>query len=105
MHEEYHKPQLHKGLVIKENANQRYATTNILQFIMNEIARRHDLPTQHFVVKNDSACGSTIGPTISADCGVRTIDVGNPQLSMHVSLMTGSRFYWDNMESSKHSHV
>lgn len=34
-------------------------------------------------VKNDSGCGSTIGPTLSALSGIRTVDVGSPQLSMH----------------------
>jgi aspartyl aminopeptidase len=34
-------------------------------------------------VKADSACGSTIGPAIAANTGMRTADVGAPQLSMH----------------------
>ncbi|CAM9518899.1 unnamed protein product, partial [Discosporangium mesarthrocarpum] len=34
-------------------------------------------------VKNDSPCGSTIGPMLSALSGVRTVDVGSGQLSMH----------------------
>jgi aspartyl aminopeptidase len=34
-------------------------------------------------VRNDCPCGSTIGPTISALTGIRTIDAGMPQLSMH----------------------
>lgn len=42
-----------------------------------------EIPLQEFVVRNDSACGSTIGPILSAKLGMRTVDVGNPQLSMH----------------------
>ncbi|CAN0449970.1 unnamed protein product, partial [Hapterophycus canaliculatus] len=34
-------------------------------------------------VKSDSGCGSTIGPVLSALSGIRTVDVGSPQLSMH----------------------
>ena len=38
---------------------------------------------QEVVVRNDSACGSTIGPMMSAKLGIRTVDIGGPQLSMH----------------------
>lgn len=38
---------------------------------------------QEFAVKADSGCGSTIGPAIAANTGIRTADVGAPQLSMH----------------------
>ncbi|KAI9490293.1 peptidase M18 [Zychaea mexicana] len=82
-YEENHRPAMHKGTVIKINAYQRYATTAPTALILREIARRRSVPIQEFVVRNDSPCGSTIGPMLSAKLGLRTIDVGNPQLSMH----------------------
>ncbi|KAI9253776.1 peptidase M18 [Phascolomyces articulosus] len=82
-HEENHRPQMHKGTVIKVNANQRYATTAVTSLVLKELAKKHVIPIQEFVVRNDSPCGSTIGPMLSAKIGLRTVDVGNPQLSMH----------------------
>ncbi|PON77355.1 Peptidase M [Parasponia andersonii] len=82
-HEDYHQPKLHGGLVIKNNANQRYATNSVTSFLFREIASKHKLPTQDFVVRNDMACGSTIGPILASGVGIRTVDVGAPQLSMH----------------------
>ncbi|OWM65483.1 probable aspartyl aminopeptidase [Punica granatum] len=82
-HEENHQPKMHRGLVIKHNANQRYATNAVTAFIFREIAKKHDLPIQDFVVRNDMGCGSTIGPIIASGVGIRTVDVGAPQLSMH----------------------
>ncbi|CAN6578545.1 unnamed protein product [Malus baccata var. baccata] len=45
-HEQNHQPKLHGGLVIKHNANQRYATNAVTALIFREIARNHSLPVQ-----------------------------------------------------------
>ncbi|OMO69157.1 Peptidase M18 [Corchorus capsularis] len=82
-HEEHHRPEMHKGLVIKHNANQRYATSGVTSFLFKEVAKIHNLPTQEFVVRNDMGCGSTIGPILASGVGIRTVDCGIAQLSMH----------------------
>ena len=72
------------GIVIKKNSNQRYAPNGVTSFVVREIARRASLPhPQEFVVRNDCPCGSTIGPIISSNTGIRAVDIGMPQLSMH----------------------
>ncbi|KAK9824222.1 hypothetical protein WJX72_008629 [[Myrmecia] bisecta] len=82
-HEPQHQPQIHKGLVLKHNVNQRYATNLVSAVLFRECARRRGIPTQEFSVKSDMACGSTIGPILSSGLGCRTVDVGAPQLAMH----------------------
>ena len=83
-HEKGHMPKMNQGMVIKRNANQRYATNGITGLIVREAARLAGLPPiQEFVVRNDCGCGSTIGPIISTATGIRAIDMGCPQLSMH----------------------
>ena len=48
-----------------------------------ELARRAGQPFQEFVVRNDCPCGTTIGPIIAANTGLRTADIGIASLSMH----------------------
>jgi aspartyl aminopeptidase len=84
-----HKPEMNKGTVIKINANARYATNSPGIVLLQEVARRKNVPLQLFVVRNDSSCGSTIGPMLSATLGTRTLDLGNAQLSMHSIRETG----------------
>lgn len=83
VHEEAHRPALHGGLVIKNNANQRYATDAPTAFLMRRVAALARVPLQNFCVRQDAGCGSTVGPILATRLGVRTVDVGAPQLSMH----------------------
>ncbi|KAI3337380.1 aspartyl aminopeptidase-like protein [Xylariaceae sp. AK1471] len=91
-YESNHQPEMNKGTVIKINANQRYATNSPGIVLLQETAKRAGVPLQLFVVRNDSSCGSTIGPMLSAKLGVRTLDLGNPQLSMHSIRETGGTY-------------
>ncbi len=84
-----HRPEMNKGTVIKINANARYATNSPGIVLLQDVARRKGVPLQLFVVRNDSSCGSTIGPMLSAALGMRTLDLGNAQLSMHSIRETG----------------
>ncbi|KAF8358738.1 dnpp-1 [Pristionchus pacificus] len=82
-HEENHRPAFHGGVVVKVNHNQRYATTMTTHAVLKQIAYEAGVPLQKMIVRNDSPCGSTVGPILSSRLGLATIDVGCPQLAMH----------------------
>jgi aspartyl aminopeptidase len=89
-YESNHKPKLGEGPVIKINANQRYMTNSPGIVLLKECAKKAEVPLQLFVVQNASPCGSTIGPILASKTGIRTLDIGNPILSMHSIRETGS---------------
>lgn len=82
-HDENHGPQLNRGPVIKVNANQRYATTSETSALFRLFAEKAEAPLQAFVARTDMGCGSTIGPVIASEVGIKTIDVGCPTFAMH----------------------
>jgi aspartyl aminopeptidase len=82
-HETRHKPVLNGGPVIKINAQQRYATSGATAALFRDLCLKAEVPVQHYAHRTDLPCGSTIGPIASTLLGIRTVDVGNPMLSMH----------------------
>lgn len=83
MHEPRHQPQLGGGPVIKTNVNQSYATDGESWAHFAALCKEAGVTPQHFVTRTDLGCGSTIGPITAGQLGIRTVDVGNPMLSMH----------------------
>jgi aspartyl aminopeptidase len=80
-----HAPRLNGGPVIKYNANARYATDAVSGAFFAKICREAKVPFQRYVNRADLVCGSTIGPLVSTQLGLRTVDVGSPMLAMHSS--------------------
>ncbi|KEI39236.1 uncharacterized protein L969DRAFT_94311 [Mixia osmundae IAM 14324] len=89
-HQANHAPLINAGPAIKTNANQRYASTAQTIFLLRRVAALAEpaVPLQEYEVRNDMGCGSTIGPLVSR-LGIRTVDIGCPQLSMHSVRETG----------------
>jgi len=82
-HDKQHRPLLGAGPVIKVNVNQSYASDGPAVAAFSAACRAVGVTPQHFSSRNDTPCGSTIGPISAARLGVRAVDVGNPMLSMH----------------------
>jgi aspartyl aminopeptidase len=82
-HHANHQVEINKGVVIKTNHNQRYSSDLVSSSLFKIIAKEAKVPVQEFIVRNDSPCGTTIGPILSAKTGIKTVDVGCPMLGMH----------------------
>jgi aspartyl aminopeptidase len=82
-HEPSHRPRIGAGPVIKTNSNRSYATDSESAGFFASLCAQVDVTPQNFVTRSDLGCGSTIGPISAARVGIRTVDVGNPMLSMH----------------------
>jgi aspartyl aminopeptidase len=83
-----HKVLLNKGIVVKENANDRYATNGQSASIFRGFCELAKIPVQNFVNRQDLGCGSTIGPSVSALLNCIGVDIGAPMWSMHSTAET-----------------
>lgn len=91
-HDDKHGPLLNMGPVIKINGNQRYATSSETSAFFRQLCEHNNVPVQAFVVRNDMGCGSTIGPIVAGELGVKTLDIGVPTFAMHsIREMAGAK--------------
>jgi aminopeptidase I len=58
-------------------------TDSVSTALLTRVADKSDSRLQLFMIRNDSRSGGTVGPVLSSAMGVRAIDAGIPQLSMH----------------------
>ena len=78
-----HKNLMQQGVVLKINVNGRYSTESENAAVFKELGKLCNVPIQEFIVRQDSPCGTTIGPITSAKIGIKSVDVGIAQLAMH----------------------
>lgn len=82
-HDPKHAPFINRGVALKSNSNQRYATSASSAVAFLSACAAAKVNHQLFVSRNSMPCGSTIGPITATRLGIDTVDVGVPQLSMH----------------------
>ena len=78
-----HKNKVQQGIVVKINANGRYSSDSENSAVFKELAKKCGSPIQEFIVRQDSPCGTTIGPITTAQTGIKSVDVGIAQFAMH----------------------
>ena len=82
-HDPTNRPIVNGGPAVKISASQSYTTDSDSQAVYKLIAKRAGALVQTFVNHSDERGGSTIGPINSSQLDIRSIDIGNPILSMH----------------------
>ena len=78
-----HQNKVQQGVVLKINPCGKYSTESENAAVFKELAKLCNVPIQEFIVRQDSPCGTTIGPITSAKIGIKSVDVGIAQFAMH----------------------
>ena len=76
-------PLLGKGVALKFNANQRYATSSKSASPIFQLAKKHHIPLQLAAFRSDIPSGSTVGSMMASHLGIPTVDLGVPTWAMH----------------------
>lgn len=79
---------MNEGIVIKQNASQKYTTDAVSAAVFSEICRMSGSPVQYFANRSDLPGGSTLGNIANAHVSMNTVDIGLAQLAMHSSYET-----------------
>jgi aspartyl aminopeptidase len=77
------KVKLGGGPVLKLNYKQSYSTSARGTAFFRSLCEKENIPYQMFNNNSDTGGGGTIGPILSANYGVCSVDIGNPVIAMH----------------------
>lgn len=81
-------PHINGGVVIKNNAAQKYTTDGISASIFGEICAKAGVPTQQYANRSDMPGGSTLGSIATTLTPMLSVDIGMAQLAMHSAYET-----------------
>ena len=76
-------PYLNEGVVLKFNANQRYATSGVSAALYRKLCQKAGAKVQVYANRSDLPGGSTLGSIASTLVPVLMADIGMAQLAMH----------------------
>lgn len=76
------------GIVIKHHANKNYTTDGLSSALFEEIMKAAGVKTQHFFMRSDLRCGSTLGTLSLSQLAMESVDIGVAQLAMHSATET-----------------
>ena len=81
-------PVLGGGVVLKFNANLRYATDGVAAAVVRQACQKAGVPVQTYYNRADLPGGSTLGSISMGNVSVPTADIGLAQLAMHAAFET-----------------
>ena len=81
-------PVMNGGVVLKFNANLRYATDGVAAGVLRTVCQKANVPVQTYYNRADLPGGSTLGSLSLAHVAVPTADIGLAQLAMHCAYET-----------------
>ncbi|NLK62861.1 MAG: M18 family aminopeptidase [Fusobacteria bacterium] len=85
---------LNEGVSLKYNSNKRYTTDSYTASIIKEICNKNQIKLQNYVNRSDQRGGSTLGPYLSANLMIKSVDLGVPMLAMHsIRELSGTKDY------------
>lgn len=82
------RPYMNKGVVLKYNGSQRYATDAASAAYFRAICNEAGVAVQTYANQSDIAGGSTLGNISTSHVSVKTADIGLAQLAMHSACET-----------------